>query len=31
VLAHRLLLAPGVPDSARSEIVRAALEAVPAL
>jgi MoxR-like ATPase len=31
VLAHRLLLAPGVPDSAREEIVAAALAAVPAL
>ncbi len=31
VLAHRLLLAPGVPDSARGEIVRSALDAVPAL
>jgi MoxR-like ATPase len=31
VLAHRLLLAPGVPDSARGEIVAAALAAVPAL
>jgi MoxR-like ATPase len=31
VLAHRLLLAPGVLDSAREEIVAAALAAVPAL
>lgn len=31
VLAHRLLLAPGVPDSARPEIVDAALAAVSAL
>ena len=31
VLAHRLLLAPGVPEGARSEIVADALHAVPAL
>jgi MoxR-like ATPase len=31
VLAHRLLLAPGVPDGARGEIVASALAAVPAL
>jgi MoxR-like ATPase len=31
VLAHRLLLAPGVPDSARAEVIGAALAAVPAL
>jgi MoxR-like ATPase len=31
VLAHRLLLAPGVPDSARVEIVDSALAAVSAL
>jgi MoxR-like ATPase len=31
VLAHRLLLAPGVPDSARVEIVESALAAVSAL
>ncbi len=31
VLAHRLLLAPGVPDSARGEIVASALAAVSAL
>ena len=31
VLAHRLLLAPGVPESARGEIVAAALGRVPAL
>ena len=31
VLAHRLLLAPGVPDTARGEIVGSALAAVSAL
>jgi MoxR-like ATPase len=31
VLAHRLLLAPGVPESERSAIVAAAVETVPAL
>jgi MoxR-like ATPase len=31
VLAHRLLLAPGVPDGARMEIVSSALRAAPAL
>ncbi|MGO9489221.1 MAG: AAA family ATPase [Solirubrobacteraceae bacterium] len=31
VLCHRLLLAPGVPDGARAEIVAAALASVPAL
>jgi len=31
VLAHRLLLAPGVPDAARGEIVDSALAAVSAL
>ncbi|MCW3033185.1 MAG: MoxR-like ATPase [Solirubrobacteraceae bacterium] len=31
VLAHRLLLAPGVPDSSRGEIVDSALAAVSAL
>ncbi len=31
VLGHRLLLAPGVPDAARPEIVRGAVDAVPAL
>jgi MoxR-like ATPase len=31
VLSHRLLLAPGIPDSARMEIVADAVGAVPAL
>jgi MoxR-like ATPase len=31
VLAHRLLLAPGVPDTARNEIVQSALASVSAL
>jgi MoxR-like ATPase len=31
VLTHRLLLAPGVPESERSAIVAAAVESVPAL
>ena len=31
VLAHRLMLAPGVPDSERRSVVNAALAAVPAL
>jgi MoxR-like ATPase len=31
VLAHRLLLAPGVPDSERHSVIDTALAAVPAL
>ncbi len=31
VLSHRLLLAPGVPESERSAVVAAAVESVPAL
>lgn len=31
VLAHRLLLAPGIPEAARREVVAAALARVPAL